>query len=101
MAVSQVEHETQLSAQLKAEGLSPTRWSNGPHAVYGIHEHPYSKILVVASGSITFIMKRKGAVTIRAGDRLLVSPHTPHSAVVGPSGVVCLEAHVPGTPSEK
>ena len=46
--------ESALAAQLRKEGLAPTRWSNGPHAVYAVHEHVYGKVLVVASGSITF-----------------------------------------------
>ncbi len=87
--------EADLTAQLAREGLRAERWSNGPHAVYGRHEHPYGKVLVVAAGSITFTVHRPRQVrTLAAGDRLELTPRTPHSAVVGPEGVVCLEAHV-------
>ena len=86
--------ESKLQAQLTREGLTSTRWSNGPHAVYGTHEHPYGKVLVVATGSITFTVAGRGALTLHAGDRLELPPRTPHSAVVGPEGVVCLETHV-------
>ena len=87
--------ESRLRAQFAREGLSPTRWSNGPRAVYGAHEHPYGKILVVASGSITFTVgSGRRARVMHAGDRMELPPHTPHRAVVGPDGVVCLEAHV-------
>jgi len=86
-----------LTAQLTREGLAPTRWSNGPYAVYGTHEHPYGKVLVVARGRITFTVAGRGAVTLSAGDRLELPPRTPHSALVGPDGVVCLEAHVRAT----
>ena len=86
--------ESSLRQQLQQEGLAPTRWSNGPHAVYEVHDHPYGKILVVASGSITFTVDGRGAISMRPGDRLELPPHTPHSAVVGPEGVVCLEAHL-------
>ena len=81
--------------RLLHEGLRPTRWSNDPDAVYGEHEHPYGKILVVASGRITVTVNRgERVVTLKRGDRLELPPHTPHSAVVGAEGVVCLEAHV-------
>ena len=72
-----------------------TRWSNGPGAVYGVHEHPYGKLLTVESGSITFTIDGgTRVVSMKPGDRLELSPHTPHSAVVGPDGVVCLETQV-------
>ena len=88
--------EAELSAQLAHEGLTPSRWSNGPHAVYGMHDHSYGKVLVVASGSMTFTIRGgpTRVVAMKAGDRLALPPHTPHSAAVGPDGVVCLEAHV-------
>ena len=75
-----------------------TRWSNGPGAVYGVHAHPYGKILIVESGSIAFTIDGgKRVMSMKPGDRLELSPHTPHSAVVGQDGVVCLETHVPAT----
>ena len=91
--------EFHLREQLEHNGLSPTRWSSGPRAVYGVHGHRYGKILVVASGSITFTIDGKRTVTMHPGDRLQLPPHTPHSAVVGREGVVCLEAHIAAAPS--
>lgn len=87
--------EAQLRAQLTHEGLTAIeRWSNGPHAVYGTHGHPYGKVLVVVSGSITLTIEGpKRVVAMQPGDRLTLRPRTPHSARVGPDGVVCLEAH--------
>lgn len=87
--------EAALSAQLVREGLRPTRWSNAPDVIYGEHEHPYGKVLVVASGSITFTVEGRGAIAIRVGDRLEIPPGTRHRALVGPEGVVCLEVQVP------
>ena len=88
-------NEEPLRRQLAKEGLSAERWSNGPHAVYAAHEHPYGKILLVASGSVVFTLEDEGReVPMKAGDRLELPPGTVHSAVVGPEGVVCLEAHV-------
>ena len=88
-------HESTLQAQLTRQGLKPIRWSNGPDAVYGEHEHPYGKILVVVSGSITFTINGGArVVAMKPGERLELSRRTPHSAVVGSDGVVCLEAHI-------
>ena len=71
------------------------RWSNGPRAVYATHEHPYRKILVVESGSITFMVgPDRRTVAMKTGDRLELPASTPHSAVVGPDGVVCTEEHI-------
>ena len=88
--------ESRLTAQLAREGLAATRWSNGPHAVYGAHDHLYGKVLYVVSGSITFTIEgaRARTVPMQPGDRLDLPAHTPHGAVVGPDGVVCLEAHI-------
>jgi quercetin dioxygenase-like cupin family protein len=88
------EREAQLRQQFTREGLRPSRWSNGPDAVYGAHDHPYAKVLVVVSGTITFTVEGRGALPMKSGDRLDLPPRTVHSAVVGPQGVVCLEAHV-------
>ena len=87
--------DSTLFEQLACDGLKPTRWSNGPDAVYGLHDHPYGKVLVVEQGSITFTLDGGRTVrTMKRGDRLDVPPRTPHSAVVGPEGVICLEAHI-------
>lgn len=87
--------EAKLRDQLAREGLVAERWSNGPGAVYDTHTHPYAKVLVVASGEITFTIDGgKRVVSMLPGDRLELPARTTHSAVVGPPGVVCLEAHV-------
>ncbi len=82
-----------LRERLIGEGLDPGSWSNGPGDRYGSHRHGYDKVIVVASGSITF-----GAagtpVPLAAGDRLVLPAGTEHDAVVGSSGVVCLEGHL-------
>ena len=43
-----------LVERLRAEGLDPSPWSNGPHDHYGAHEHGYDKVIAVESGSIRF-----------------------------------------------
>lgn len=84
-----------LSTQLRAEGLSASRWSNGPGDRYGEHDHGYDKVIVVAAGSIAFGLPGGRSVELAAGDRLELPAGTRHDARVGPGGVTCLEAHAP------
>jgi mannose-6-phosphate isomerase-like protein (cupin superfamily) len=92
--------QVELEARLRAEGLDASPWSNGPGDVYLAHEHGYDKVLVVAAGSVRFGLSRSdrgvdAAVDLGLGDRLELPAGTRHDAVVGPRGVVCLEAHLP------
>src|SRR3989442_1364833 len=76
------------------EGATP--WSNGPGARYAVHSHAYDKILVVERGSIVFgLPGRATSVALSEGDRLDLPAGTDHDAIVGSSGVTCLEAHLP------
>ncbi|MGD2040785.1 MAG: cupin domain-containing protein [Anaerolineae bacterium] len=84
--------EADLRRTLDEEGLAPYRWSNGPGDVYGAHTHPYHKVIYVVRGSITFGLPGQ-RIELQAGDRLELPGETRHDAVVGPDGVVCLEAH--------
>jgi mannose-6-phosphate isomerase-like protein (cupin superfamily) len=69
---------------LRAEGLDPGSWSNGPHDRYGAHDHSYDKVLVVESGSIRFgLPDLDRSVELAIGDRLDLPAHTRHDAVVG------------------
>ena len=53
-------------------------------------------MIVVETGSIVFgLVDRGETVALGAGDRLELPAGTSHDAVVGPSGVTCLEAHLP------
>jgi quercetin dioxygenase-like cupin family protein len=86
--------EETILGVMAREGLRPYRWANGPGDVYGAHSHPYHKVILVVSGSITFGFPDAGTTTtLAAGDRLELSPGVAHDAVVGPHGVVCLEGH--------
>lgn len=85
----------QLVARLRAEGLDPGPWSNGPGDRYSPHRHAYDKVLVVARGSIAFGAGAIGSVALSTGDRLELPAGTEHDARVGPDGVTCLEAHLP------
>lgn len=85
---------TVLRERLVGEGLDPGGWSNGPGDRYDAHDHGYDKVIVVASGSITFGLD-EGPTELTEGDRLELPAATAHDATVGGSGVVCLEAHLP------
>lgn len=88
--------EASLRERYEAEGLRPYRWSNGPGDVYAVHTHSYHKVIYVVRGSITFGLPAEGRqVSLEAGDRLDLPAGVAHEAVVGPQGVVCLEAHRP------
>lgn len=92
--VDQTPTEAKIRRILSSEGLAPYRWSNGPGDRYGAHTHPYDKVIYVVQGSITFGLSGEN-VTLADGDRLELPRDTHHEAVVGPEGVVCLEAHRP------
>jgi quercetin dioxygenase-like cupin family protein len=85
-----------LARRLRAQGLQPTGWANGPGERYGAHDHPYDKVIVVERGSIRFGLAGTGeAVELAPGDRLDLPAGTSHDALVGSDGVACLEAHLP------
>ena len=85
-----------LSVRLRAEGLDPGSWSNGPGDRYAPHDHDYDKVLVCAAGSIRFGLPARGiTVDLAAGDRLDLPAGTRHDAIAGAAGVSMLEAHLP------
>jgi quercetin dioxygenase-like cupin family protein len=83
-----------LRARLIDEGLDPGAWSNGPGDRYATHDHDYDKVIVVAAGAIRFGLS-DGPLDLAAGDRLELVAGTAHDALVGDTGVTCLEAHLP------
>jgi hypothetical protein len=85
-----------LEERLRAEGLRPSSWANGPGDRYGEHAHEYDKVLVASSGWIVFHLPESGRdVELRVGERLDLPAQTRHAATVGSAGVSCLEAHLP------
>jgi uncharacterized protein YjlB len=85
-----------LVERLRAEGLAPRSWSNGTGDTYAEHSHAYDKVLVAASGSITFHLPAQGVeVELATGERLDLPAGTRHAATVGGAGVTCLESHLP------
>jgi hypothetical protein len=83
-------------ARLRALGVEPYAWSNGPGDRYSAHDHAFTKLLVCATGSITFLVGEAGEpVPLRAGEGFELPAGTRHAAVVGPEGCTCLEGHRP------
>lgn len=89
--------EAQFRTAHEAAGHVVERWSNGARAVYALHAHPYEKQLLVLKGGITFTLDGVPRLirALKPGDELTVPSAIPHAARVGPSGVACIEAHVP------
>lgn len=81
-----------VARRLRAEGVEPHAWSNGPGERYAVHSHAYSKLLVCAAGSVTFLVGPDATpVELRPGDGFILPPGVAHAAVVGPAGCTCLE----------
>jgi len=80
-----------IERSLRHEARDVYEWSNAPNDAYGEHQHPYTKVLYCTRGSIDFVLSDARRITLRPGDRLVLPPHTRHSAVVGPEGCACVE----------
>lgn len=88
--------EQVLRRRMQQDGLSPYGWSNAPGDTYAVHSHRYEKVLYCVRGSIRFVLPdlpaREQHVDLSPGDCMILPPNIRHSAIVGPHGVVCLEA---------
>jgi quercetin dioxygenase-like cupin family protein len=83
-----------VAALLRAEGVEPYAWSNGPGDRYAVHQHDYTKLLMCAAGSINFLVGADASpVDLARGDGFVLPAGTPHAAVVGTGGCTCLEGH--------
>lgn len=81
-------------ARLRSLGVEPYAWSNGPGDRYGAHDHGFTKLLVCAEGSITFLVGEDAEpIQLSAGEGFVLPAGTRHAAVVGPDGCTCLEGH--------
>ena len=78
---------------LRARGVEPYPWSNGPGDRYAPHEHGYEKLLMCAAGSITLELDGGAAIQLGPGEGFSLPEGTRHAAVVGSSGCTCLEGH--------
>ncbi|MBA2634702.1 MAG: AraC family ligand binding domain-containing protein [Chloroflexi bacterium] len=83
-------------ARLRAAGVEPSAWRNGPGDRYAQHDHATTKLLICAEGSITFFVGPDAdPVELTAGHGLVLPARTAHAAIVGANGCTCLEAHRP------
>jgi quercetin dioxygenase-like cupin family protein len=83
-----------VAERLRAEGVDPYSWSNSPGDRYAPHTHAYTKLLMCAAGSITFLVgEGEEAVELTPGQGFVLPAGTRHAAVVGPEGCTCLEGH--------
>jgi quercetin dioxygenase-like cupin family protein len=81
-----------LRERLEAEATDAHAWSNGPGFRYPSHTHPFTKVLYCTEGSIDFFVESdRKTIHLEPGDRMELPAGTPHSAVVGPKGVACVE----------
>lgn len=86
--------EDTLYGYLMEESLLPLRWSADAFDAFPAHAHSFDKVLYIVSGELLVGLPQEGGqVRLRAGDRIELPAYTIHDAVVGPAGVVCLEAH--------
>ena len=69
--------EDEIAARMRAGGLSPHGWGNGPGDAYGWHEHGYEKVLYCVRGQIVF-HTAGGDIELGPGDRWC-SRHTPRT----------------------
>ncbi|MCB0194148.1 MAG: cupin [Anaerolineae bacterium] len=87
--------EDVLLEQIEDEELRIYRWTSLPDDNFSGHTHGFHKLLFVVEGSIKFdFPTRHKSFTLNAGDRLELPAGIRHSAIVGPEGVRCLEAHI-------
>lgn len=83
-----------VEQRLRREGVDAYAWSNGPGDRYARHSHGYTKLLMCAAGSITFLVGDEGTpIELCPGDGFVLPAETDHAAVVGPAGCTCLEGH--------
>ncbi len=82
--------------RLRELGVDPLVWSNGPGERYAPHEHGYTKLLICAEGSITFLVgEDETPAALSGGEGFELPPGTRHAAIVGPEGCTCVEGHRP------
>jgi len=83
-------------ARLRAAGVEPMSWSNSPGDRYEAHDHAFTKLLICAEGSITFLVGPDATpVELTPGTGFVLPPRTLHAADVGPDGCTCVEGHRP------
>ena len=83
--------QDEIAARMRAEGLSPHGWGNGPGDTYGWHERGCEKVLYCVRGQIVF-HTASGDIRLGPGGKMVLPAPTAHAATVGAQGVRCIEA---------
>src|SRR5512135_2626227 len=83
--------EEEIAARMRAGGLSPHGWGNGPGGTCGWRGHGYEKVLYGVRGRIVF-HTAGGGIELGPGETMVLPPHTAHAATAGAEGVRCIEA---------
>lgn len=73
-------HSPDLKLRLTEEGYQVFAWEDAPGAVYSEHSHPHDEFIVVASGSICFIVGGQEH-DLQPGDAMELPAGTVHAAV--------------------
>jgi quercetin dioxygenase-like cupin family protein len=81
-----------ITRRMAEEGLRPYMWANTPNFRYPIRSHGYDKTLYCVQGSLEITFpETKQRIVLRAGDRIDLPHGVRYSAIIGPSGVQCIE----------
>lgn len=84
-----------ITREMKKEGLRPYVWSNMPNHRYGVRSHGFDKVLYVVEGTVEITLPDMNQrMTLRPGDRIDVPAGIRHGTIVGTSGAKCVEAAV-------
>lgn len=73
-------------AELEAEGLDVTEWSDDASASYATHAHEHREVRIVLEGALTMIVDGNER-ELGPGDRMDLESGQEHAARVGPDGV--------------
>lgn len=73
--------QSEVEARLHQEGYESFRWYDVPGAAYPKHRHSADECIWVLQGEITFKVGNE-SYALKAGDRIYLPAHTPHTAEV-------------------
>lgn len=84
--------EAAIRRVLETEGLYFYRWSGLPGQVYQISHLTCCKVVYVLEGSLTFGLSERH-IQLSPGDRFDLPAGIAGQVIIGPEGLICLEAH--------
>lgn len=77
--------EEEVEQRVKSEGFTPIKFNDPPSYTYFEHTHAETKVLAFLEGEM-IVKVGDETFKCKAGDKLVIAPNTPHSAVVGSNG---------------